>query len=66
MHITFFVVVLFRATPTANGGSHARGQIGAAATAMPDPTTATAMPDPSRVMSATYTTAQGKAGSLTH
>ena len=63
----FFVVVvvlffcLFRVTPTAYGGSQARGLIGAVAVTY---TTATAMPDMSP--SVTYTTAHVNATSLTH
>ena len=46
--------LLFRATPVAYGGSQARGQIGAVATATPD-----LSPTP-----VTYTAAHGNAGSL--
>ena len=54
----------FRAAPKAYGGSQARSQIGAIR-GQPMPT-ATATWDPSRAMSATYTTAHGNTGSLTH
>ena len=58
----FFVFCLFRAAPVAYGGSQARGLIGAVA-ALPTP-------EPQqhgiRAASATYTTAHGNAGSLTH
>ena len=56
------VFCLFRAIPTACGGSQARGPIRA--------TAAGPIPQPQqhqiRAISATYTTAHGNAGSLTH
>ena len=62
----YFIVCLFAiswATPVAYGGSQARGPIGAIASHR-------ATPEPQqrgiRAASATYTTAHGNAGSLTH
>ena len=60
--IFFVFLPLLWAAPAAYGGSQARGRIGAVA---PRPT-----PEPQqrriRAASATYTTAHGNAGSLTH
>ena len=56
--ILFFFLCLFAISwtaPTAYGSSHARGRIGAVATAMRDPSA-----------SVTYTTAHGNARSLAH
>ena len=55
--VEFFFFLLFRAAPVAYGSAQAGGQIGASAAA-------TSTKDPS--CKATYTTAQGNAGSLTH
>ena len=57
---------LFRTTPSAYGGSQARFPAYGVQLELqlPGYTTATATPDPS--VSATYTTARGNAGSLTH
>ena len=56
-------VCVFRASPTANGGSRGRGQIGAVGSHWP-------MPQSLQLriwaVSATYTTAQGNAGSISH
>ena len=56
-------VCLFRAAPTAHGGSRARGRIGATAANWPTP-----QPQQRRIraVTATYTTAHGNTGSLTH
>ena len=58
----FFFFVFSRATPSAYGGSQARGLIGAVV--------AKPAPEPQlrriRAASATHTTAHGNAGSLTH
>ena len=59
----FVLFCLFRATPVAYGGSQARGLIRAVATGLRQ-SPAAATWDPS--WSATYTTAHGNAGSLTH
>ena len=56
-----FFFCLSRVTPTAHGGSQAKGHIRAVAAGLP---TATATPDLSA--SATYATAHANAGSLTH
>ena len=57
-----YLFSLFRATPTARGGSQARVLIGAIAARL--------QPQPQQrgiqAMSAIYTTAHGNAGSLTH
>ena len=57
-----FCFLPFKAAPTAHGGSQARGQIGAVATGL--------TPEPwqrgIRDASATYTTAHGNTGSLSH
>ena len=53
-----FIYCLFRAAPTAYGGSQVRGQIRAVATCLHH--------SHSNARSATYTTAHGNAGSLTH
>ena len=55
--ILFLFFGLFRVSPTAYGGSQARGQIRTVATA-------TAIPHPRHIV--TYTTAHGKAGFLIH
>ena len=57
----FFCFFFFRATPTTYGSSQARGQIWAVAAGY---ATTTTMQDPSPTY-ATYTIAQGNAGSLT-
>ena len=58
----FCLFVFFRAAPMAHGGSQASDQIGAVATGL--------MPEAHqlrvRIISASYTTAHGNAGSLTH
>ena len=61
MLLQIFFFLLFRATPTAYGGSQARGQIGAAAAGLPQPQQLRI-----QAVSVTYTTAHGNAGSLTH
>ena len=53
---------LFRATPTAYGGSQARGRIGATAAAYATATATLGI----QAVSVIYTTAHGNAGSLTH
>ena len=55
LFFSFFFFGLFRATLAAHGSSQARGQIGAIAMAFGI-----------QASSATYTTAHGNAGSLTH
>ena len=62
LKIFFCLFVFFRATPTAYGGSQARGLIGAVATGLHTPE-----PQQRRIQaeSATYTTAHGNARSLT-
>ena len=54
----FCAFVFFSATPTAYGSSQARGQIGALVAGLRH--------SHSNTRSATYTTAHGHAGSLTH
>ena len=54
----FFVFCLFRAAPSAYGSSQARARIGAVAGSLPQ--------GHSNARTATYTTAHGNAGSLTH
>ena len=61
MLLFFFFFFLFRAVPTAYEGSQARGLRGDVAAGLHH---STAAPDQS--VSATYTTAQGNTGSLTH
>ena len=58
----FCLFLLFKAAPTAYGGSQARGPIGAAATGL------CTQPQQLGVQaeSVTYTTAHSNAGSLTH
>ena len=53
-----FSFFFFRATPVAYGGSKARGQTGVTAAGLQHSS--------SSIISATYTTAQSNAGSLTH
>ena len=55
--LDFILFLLFRTTPTAYGGSQARGRIGAVAAGL--------CQSHSNVF-VTYTTAHGNAGSLTH
>ena len=63
----FFVFLLFfLANPVAYGGSQARGRIGAVAAGLRHSHCNTAMQDRIGAESATYTTAHGNAGSLTH
>jgi len=61
-----FIFCLFfsysRATPTANGGSQARGRIGAVAASLRQSHRQRRV----QAAYATYTTAHGNAGSLTH
>ena len=59
----FFVFYLLRATPTACGGSQARSQIGAVATSLCH---SYSIGCGIRATSENYTTAHGKARSLTH
>ena len=56
--ILFFFFCIFRAAPEACGGSQARGLIGGIAAGLHH--------SHSNTRSATYTTAHGNAGSLTH
>ena len=57
----FFFFGLFRAAPAAYGSSNAKGPIGAVATGLAQPQQWGV-----QAMSASYTTAHGNAGSLTH
>jgi len=57
----YLVFCLFSAALTAYGGSHARGQISCCCQPIPQP-----HQHQIRAVSATYTTAHGNAGSLTH
>ena len=60
--VSVCVCLFFRAAPMVYGGSQARGQIGAATAGLCHSHSNTEI----RAASATYTTAQGNAGSLTH
>ena len=59
----FFIILLFRATPAAHGGSQARGRIRATAASLHH---SHSQQHRIRAASATHTTAHGNAGSLTH
>ena len=60
--LNLFIFCLFRATPVAYGSSQARGHIGATAAGLHHSPQQGSI----RAVSATYTTAHGNTGPLTH